>query len=236
MDNLWQKYKVTWTFMNRLCGSFPLSKDMISPWLEARKPTNKPEGSKSIAEITDEAIGSIRTTEEENIALEERTTLGFQRNDDYLVMRGGTVKAHIKDCARILSSFSEKPVKGSGERTFAVKVVNCVYPDEYWIPILKNNRGIKVSDGNFDKAVHVNTPQGPRNALKRIHYVQNPTLIFHLNILSTHRDVVSQADLERIFEYGSIHGYAGERGDGEGRYEYEVELVSQGAKRVKAKA
>jgi hypothetical protein len=239
MDNLWQKYKVIWTFKNRLCGSFPENKDMISPWLEARKPANKPEGGRDMAEIEAEAIKSIEQENEEKV---ERTTLGFQRNDDFLVMRGGTIKAHIKDCARVLSSFGEKPQKGSGLRSLAVRATNCIYPEDYWVPILKEDkqgvwRKIKVVDGEFDKAVHVQTAQGPRNALKRIKYVENPTLEFHLAILSTPKgEVVSQAELEQIFEYGAIHGYAGERGDGEGRYEYEVVPVAHSAKKVKAKA
>ncbi len=233
--DLWQKYKVVWEFKGKLCGSFPLSKDMISPWLEARKPTNKPEGGRSIKEIAEEATKSIEVdVDAENQILEERTTLGFQRYDDYLVMRGGTVKAHIKDCARILSSFS---LRAQGERSFAVKAVNCIYPDEYWIPILKNGKGIKISDGTFDKAVHVQTAQGPRNALKRIHYVENPVLIFHLNVLSTAKgDVLGQKDIEAIFEYGAIHGYAGERGDGEGRYDYTVSPVHHVGKNLKARA
>jgi hypothetical protein len=233
--SLWQKYQVSWTFKNRLCGSFPLNRDMISPWLEARKPANKPEVGRSIAEIAEEAVDSLAKTEEENLILEERTTLGFQRNDDFLVMRGGTIKAHIKDCARVLSSFSEKPVKGSGERSLAVRAVNCIYPEEYWVPILKNGKGIKISDGTFDKAVHVTTAQGPRNALKRIHFIENPTLVFHLNILSTNRDIISSADLEKIFDYGAIHGYAGERGDGEGRYDWELNLVAYDLRKARAK-
>lgn len=232
--DLWQRYKVTWEFTNRLCGSFPLSKDMIQPWLDARKPTNKPEGARSIKEIADEAMESIQTPEEEAQALEERTTLGFQRYDDYLVMRGGTIRAHIKDCARVLSSFS---ARAQGEKSFAVKAINSIYPDEYWVPILKNGKGIKISDGTFDKAVHVQTAMGPRNALKRIHFVEQPSLVFHLNVLSTAKgEVISQKDLETILEYGSIHGYAGERGDGEGRYQYTLERVEHGAKKVKARA
>lgn len=236
--NMWQRYKVTWEFNNRLCGSFPLSKDMIQPWLDARKPASKPQGARSMEEIAEEAAASITESDPaaEALALEERTTLGFQRFDDYLVMRSGTVKAHLKDCARVLSSFSDRPVKGSGERSFAVKAVNCIYPDEYWVPILKNGKGIKISDGTFDKAVHVNTPQGPRNALKRIHYVEKPTLIFHLNVLTTTKgEVLSQEELEKIFEYGAIHGYAGERGDGEGRYTYTIELDQASPKREKSK-
>ena len=36
---------------------------------------------------------------------------------------------------------------------------------------------------------------------------------------------VSETDLHHLFEYGGVHGYAGERGDGEGRYNYTIERV-----------
>jgi hypothetical protein len=202
-----------------------MGEDMIAGWLEARKPTVKPEGGKSIQEISEEVIDSLQASEKEAQDIEERTTLSFQKNDDFLVMRGGTIRAHLKDCARVLSSFSEKPVKGEGLRSLAVRAVNSIYIEDYWVPILKNGKQTKFTDGSFDKAVHIMTPQGPRNALKRIHYVENPTLIFNLLIMTTDKSTITQADIERIMEYGCIHGYAGERGDGEGRYNYEVTLI-----------
>lgn len=224
MSGVWQKYEVQWEFKNRLCGSVPLAKDMINPWLEARKPKNKPAGERSMNEIANEVTGTL-TVDEENIAIEERTTLGFQAVDGKLVMRGGTVKAHLKDCARVLSSFKDR---AQGDRSFSIKFMNCVYVDEYWISILKHNKPAKESDGTFDKAVHVTTAQGPRNALKRIHYVEKPTMTFHLNVLeSMHKikTVLSIEDLKTVFEYGGMHGYAGERGDGEGRYTFSVKEV-----------
>lgn len=139
-------------------------------------------------------------------------------------MRGGTIKAHIKDCARIISSFNAKM---KGERSFAVKVLNCLYVGEYWVPILKAGNPTKKSDGTFDKAVHVMTPQGQRNALKRIHFINEPTMAFHLSVMQSPKgDVVNRKDIETLLTYGAVHGYAGERGDGEGRYTFKVEEVS----------
>lgn len=226
MANEWKRYKVTWNFTNRLCGSTPLQADMISGWLEARKPATKPAEARTMEEITKEAIDSVAVAEEEKVEKEERTTLGFQRNDDVLVMRGGTIRAHIKDCATVISGFA-KDERAQGDRSFSVKAKNCIYIEDYWVPILKNGKTIKLSDGNFDKAVHAKSPKGPINALKRINYVERPTLIFHLLVLGVgDKEIITQKDLESIMLYGSIHGYAGERSDGEGRYTYKVEPVT----------
>jgi hypothetical protein len=45
----------------------------------------------------------------------------------------------------------------------------------------------------------------------------------HINVrLKVLGGAVSQDDLEAVFTYGATHGYGGERGDGEGRYEFEI--------------
>lgn len=220
---MWKKYKVTWDFRGRLCGSVPLNDELIGSWLDARKPSVRPPGARSIAEITNEAISTLarEDIEQENQDLEKRTTLGFQNIDGNLVMRGGTIKAHLKDCSRIISSFSAK-IKG--ERSFAIKVLNCIYVEEYWVPILVKGSVVKASHGTFEKAVHVMTRQGPMNALKRINYIERPMMKFTLNVMESPRgEVVNIKDLELLFTYGGIHGYAGERGDGEGRYTFKIE-------------
>lgn len=230
---MWKKYKVTLEFNNRLCGSTPLDPEMMAAWLDARKPAVRPPGSRSQDEILAEAMGSVATQNlaEENEGIEQRTTLGFQAFKGNLMMRGGTVKAHLKDCSRIISSFSARI---EGERSFAVKVINCVYVGEYWIPILKNGKILTKPDGFFDKSVHMNTPRGPRSAIKRIGYVEGATMDFTLNIMETVKgkdregkdkggDVVHLKDLKSLLDYGSVHGYAGERGDGEGRYTYKIQ-------------
>lgn len=223
--NLWKKYRVTFDFVGKLCGSTPLSPNMIAPWLEARKPTVRPAGGKSIAEVHQEVLTTIATEdiEKENVEIEQRITLGFQNIDGQLVMRGGTMKAHIKDCARILSSMVYAKIKG--ERSLAVRVLNCVNVEEAWIPIHKNGRPVFEADNFIDKAVHVQTMMGPRNALKRILYVDRPSMVFTLMVATTNdgKPVVPVKDLERVFTYGAVHGYAGERGDGEGRYAFEIE-------------
>ena len=58
----------------------------------------------------------------------------------------------------------------------------------------------------------------PRVLARNAHAVQAVDLI-------EGKPAISKADLESIFEYGGVHGYAGERGDGEGRYFATVQEV-----------
>jgi hypothetical protein len=151
--------------------------------------------------------------------------LVFQRHAGELVERYGTVKAHIKDCARILSS--QYIGKIEGEKAFSSRILNGVYldPAQYWIPIgREDGEPVRVADGTFDKAIHVYIPgRGQMSALKRFEYIEPPSrMTFTLKVLGRS---VSETDLHHLFEYGGVHGYAGERGDGEGRYTYTLERL-----------
>jgi len=221
---MWITYEVKMKFVERLCGSTPINPELITGWLEARKPRVRPPGSKTIEEVAEEVMTTIATENgnRESEEIEQKVTLGFQSVDNRLVMRGGTLKAHIKDCGRILSSLYIGKIEG--QRSLAVRLINCANVDNYWVPIHKDGEIVKEADGFFDKAVHVQTPRGPRNALKRILYVEKPSLTFDLMVMENQakKPVVALKDLESLFQYGGKHGYAGERGDGEGRYTFTI--------------
>jgi len=225
---LWTEYQVRWNFLTRLCASVPADPELVKTWLEARTPRVAPAGALSIEEINEEVLASIERGEGE--ADQSYSMLVFQRYAGSLVQRAATVKAHIKDCARVLSAQFVGRIQG--ERAFSTRVINGVYLDErtYWLPILRpDNAPIAQPDGAFDKAIHVKGPRGTINAIKRFEYLEPPTLItFTLKVLGRS---VSDTDLHHLFTYGGVHGYAGERGDGEGRYEYELTPTISAEKR-----
>lgn len=226
---LWNLFSVKWTFLTRLCGQTPADPNIIQDWLKAREPKVKPAGGKSISEINEEVLAAISRGEGEPD--QEYSKLVFAKDDDgNLAMRAATVKAHIKDCARVLSVQYVGRVQG--ERAFSTRVINGVYPDEtkYWIPILDADTGKsrRVPDGEYEKPIHVRGPRGePQNAIKCFDYVMGVRMEFTLKVLGKS---VHETDLHTIFQYGGVHGYAGERSDGEGRYVYEIEKIETGKK------
>jgi hypothetical protein len=222
--SLWNYYRVRWDFLTRVCGSTPADPEVIKKWLEVRQPTVKPAGALSIQEINEEVLASIERGDE--YEPQSFSMLVFQRNAGHLVMRYSTVRAHIKDCARVLSAQFVSRMKG--ERAFSTRVINGVYLNEreYWLPLRRSDDSfVTAADGEQDKAVHVRGPHGePLNALKRYEFIEPPvSLTFTLKVLG---QSVSEIDLDHIFEYGGVHGYAGERSDGEGRYEYTIERIT----------
>lgn len=222
VPELWRRYELTMNFTGRLCASVPQSKELVRPWLESRMPSKKPEDGKSIAELEAEMLEKIEQ-------IEERTLLGFERIDNGdkkgLVVRGGTIKAHIKDCADQI----KYALKIDALRS---KVANKVYIAEYHVPILKSGALVSEHDDVFEQPVHVMTAQGPRNALKVIRFVRTPTLRCTLMLLNeaskelksgkTRGGEVNIDVIRAVLEYGTIHGYGGERGMGEGRYTFEL--------------
>ncbi len=221
MNEMWTKFDVQLDFVTKLCGSVPGNPELIPDWLEARiKGRRKPlPETRSIQDITAEVLDSLSPPEEID---EEAHLLAFQRHEGGLAVGMRTIRAHIKDCSRILSS--HYAAKQEGERSFAVRALNSIYypPTMYWIPVLRNGKFIDKPDGTYTKMIHARDQRGrPVNALKAVEYVEGASLKFQLLILTPPKSkgaIISEEDLNTIFEYGSLHGYGGERSDGEGKY------------------
>lgn len=233
---MWTNYRVSWMFLGKLCGSVPADPEIAKKWIEARQPSVRPPGARSINEIQEEVFSTIATEEPEN----EVSLLVFQRFNGGLVMRAATIKAHLKDCARVLSAQYIGSI--DGERAFSTRVINGLYhdPAEYWVPILRPDGSPVVSaDGTRDKAIHVRGPRGEQlNAIKTFEFIEPARMDFTIKVLTAKANAkkgkgaeskalpsVHLQDLETLFQYGGVHGYAGERGDGEGRYTYSIEEV-----------
>jgi len=95
-------YRVRMEFKGRLCGSVPLSSDLIPKWLKSRAPSDKPEEGKPLEEIEKEVLSTVMEKEvfDGNLPEEEKAVaLGFQMDNNEFAVRAGTLKAHIKDCA-----------------------------------------------------------------------------------------------------------------------------------------
>src|SRR5262245_57864505 len=231
---VWTLYKVRLEFLTALCSSTPADPEVVAAWLAARQPRVKPAGALSIEEINEEVLASIERGEGE--ADQSYSMLVFQRHGGALVMRAATMKAHLKDCARVLSAQFVGRIQG--ERAFSTRVINGVYLDErrYWLPIVRpDGAPITKADGTRDKAIHVRGPRGePLSALQRFEYLDPPTVLeFTLKVLGRS---VSLTDLHHLFTYGGTHGYAGERSDGEGRYIYTLTELGQDAAPARQRA
>ena len=217
---LWMQYQVTWEFPGNLFSSTPKNPDLIEPWLQARKPKAIPPNARSIDQVQAEVVSTMLVEPETLEEQEKRVSLGFQYVEGAIHQRGATVRAHMKDCARIVGKMFVGKVKG--EAMLGWKITNGLYVNEYWIPVTRpDGTPITQPDGNQELMVHAMGPTGPVNALKQVDYVTNVKMVFTINLLCG----LHQTDLETIMQYGAMHGYAGERSMGEGRYVYTIEKL-----------
>lgn len=222
---MWTRYEIEWNFFDRLCGGTPGNPELVKKWLDAKKPKSKPPETRDLDEIASEVVDTLSVPEE---SLESPINV-FQRDDgrygsNGLIMRMGNVRAHIKDCARVLSSMTGKI---EGQKSFSVRCINAIYypPSVYWLPILdEEGNQFREADGIVEQPVHFMTPMGERSAIKVFEVVQRPTLRFELWVLQTlkGKDAVSRQDLEAIFMYGAVKGFGAERSRGEGKYSFEI--------------
>jgi hypothetical protein len=194
---------------------------LIDRWLQARQPVTKPAGARSLTELNEEVLATLEQAVEPSVV-----SLCFQRQCGQIVMGARTVRAHIKDCARVLSA--QLYPRLDNQRAFSTRVINGVYVDKttYWLQVRRENSApVTMADGVVEKPIHVRGPRGePFDVLKRFEYIEPPSMLeFTLVVLGKS---VLESDLHNLFTYGGTHGYAGERGDGEGRYEYTIERLS----------
>jgi len=216
MDGLWTEYDVVWTFVRKLCGSVPGNPDLLETVLKARAPKVRPPGGKSIPEIQEEIIATLEEGEE------EPAVNVFQKVNGSVVMRSDSVRAHIKECARIVTWHYVGYVQG--EKSLTARTKNCVYvgdSDNYFIPILRpDGKLVSDHDGRITKPMHSTDQRGrPVNAIKTFEWVEPARLDFHLKVFG---GAVKLDDLKTIMEYGSVHGFGGERSAGEGKYIFKI--------------
>lgn len=214
---LFLRYALDLYFTGYLCGSVPVAKDMIRPWLESRAPKRKPESGPSLDELEAEVISTL--PDEQNIEDEmARITMGFQYDEDEgaIFVRAGTLKAHLKDCALQVKDYLN-------HANFRSHVANKVYvqPDRLLV-YRQDGSLVTTHDGYYDQPVHRTTRAGKISALKRIRYIERP--VISCTLLVVNDGTISEEELRVLLDYGSIHGYGGERSLGQGQYTYKLTI------------
>ena len=124
--------------------------------------------------------------------------------------------------------------KIDGEKAFSTRFINSVYQDEAkaFVPLLKaDDTPFTEPTGKYTKPVHAIGMRGvPINALKTVEFCDDAHIVFRVKVLKAQnpkaKPIVSKEDLETVLSYGGVHGYAGERSDGRGRYLFTVTEVT----------
>lgn len=220
----WQKYAVELQIQNRVVGGIPTSPNLIEGWLKAHMP---------LVSEDERATLAAKTADELPQATEEKAQgmwTTFKTDDEGPYLESRNVKAALKEAANILRSMLEKGEKkakdGDDEKkgksrftNLRSKLAERVFVDEDKLHFLdgKNKKLVKV-DGNEERAIHVMTAMGPRNALKRYDYIDGGRRIrFTLKVLDD--GLVDEELLAVLLEYAGQNGLGADRSQGNGLFE-----------------
>lgn len=243
---VWKNYQVMFTFVTPIYGGFPASEDVLQAFIAKKmkdgaiRPIRVVRGDDGVAEVKEEltldekreqviasALSSVPETKEEEV---ERRTLVFRRNmHGHLMVVAGSLRAHVKDCARVLSTMVM--TRGDGEKSLNIRATNGLYVIEDQIVLKRDGHPMTAVDGTDQFFVHATNPRtgAPMSSIKQCERLDaGATLTFTLSVLSKDngKPVVSEEELGMVLNYGAWHGYGQERSRGMGRYIWEVRECS----------
>jgi len=200
---LYDRYQLSIQFRNRLVGGCPKSKDMIKPWIEARTGHADEQ-----TELQAEEAAAVL------VAAEESCWTGFMSDADGIFIHTRNIKAMIKQCASVLGICKQK----IGSKQIFAEGSEVKAPDG----TDRIHLGLREPTGSEERPIHVMTAKGPRNALKRVDFVERPRLNFEIWVLKTHpseKRHVGKADLDRILMFAQENGLGADRSQGEGKFD-----------------
>lgn len=242
LPGLYNRYRVTIEFLTQLEGGVPTNPDMIRNWIRARmKKAGRAVGDEELERLVQEhANKAPRLAEAETTEAMVADSLlwnTFARDvEGRPCFEARCVKAFFKENANILKDVlaAEAKAQGRGQKTkkdgsdggsvyntmYRAKVAEQLFVEGVYLPLMRRGEPLADVDGQAEKAVHVMTMQGPRNALKRFDFIdpeRGPvSLAFDVRVL---RDgVVTEHDLLRMLEHGQENGMGASRSQGCGRF------------------
>ena len=80
----------------------------------------------------------------------------------------------------------------------------------------------KEPDGNEEGPIHVQTPLGPRTALKKVDYCEGVELTFEIWVLKTHPSdsrYLGEKDIVEMLTFGQEDGIGADRSQGMGKFD-----------------
>ncbi len=205
-------YRCTLQFCNRVYGGIPAvpnddkGHNILRAWVLSQ--------AKDLPEEEVEARVA-QTIQERLEETEDKITQTFKLTPEgYLCLEGRQAKAMLKETASRL---------GIGKQKLMAEFREAVHVDEELIALTRCQEIPALTDfyvepdGYKVSAVHVQTPQGPRTALKRSAYLVKPYLSFTIRRLTGSR--ITKEHLIDCLTFGQDIGLGAMHSQGEGKFE-----------------
>lgn len=245
---MWLLFDVRLDFINKVMGGAPLDSEVMAKMLDVKREGPLETGQVRAEDYAEDRLENSSKSENENGEEVEETTInGFVANDDgHLMAFDYQVKAHIKECARILASspILRKMFGATGKYVPALKkkTADRVYVKPLEFPFVKiDGEPVSVDgyharyphrtdvipvtevDGQIKRFIRIPLPKGGEaSAIKISQFIDKPSLEFKLKVLNDGFAIKESFDVKQylthLFEYGGEHGMFAERSLGYGRY------------------
>jgi hypothetical protein len=216
---LYDRYSVHLVTTSKLCGGIPRDPDLLEAFVKAKTGHDDAK--------TVEQVAALAATAPEVTV--EQSWIGFQQDSAGLFITARNIKAMLRECASVLRIFTTKTgSKQIVQHGFEVVAPGCVAGalEAERIRLCRDNDTVLASltapDGYEERAIHVMTAQGPRNALKRSDYVNAGTdLLFDIWVLKTSANEkrhIGRDDLVQILTLAQNNGLGADRSQGFGKF------------------
>ena len=202
---LYDIYSVTIQVRDKICGGTPKNPDLLRGWIAATTEHDDETTSKQEQEARDAILEPT----------EEKSWNGFRSDavkGAYIEAR--QMKALFKECSTMLRFTTDKRgCKQIFQHGFEVKA-----PDGGERLYLGATGTLPFDEG----PIHVQTPQGPRTAIKRVDYVERPSITFEVWVLSTHASEtrhIGENDVVQMLRFAQENGVGADRSQGRGKFD-----------------
>ncbi len=212
MKDLWTHYGLTLKLAD-VAGGLPTDSRMIEAWQQARW---KASAKLLPDDPQDAAEAATRTKELLSGIDEEMGWKTFARDPEgRLCVEGRQVKAMFKEAANILKAgFSGPNGKAVALRS---RLAEQVFVVERLLPLLPHRTA---PTETTERAIHVMTARGPRDALSRTDVCRDVQITCTLRVLSIPGALFTESTLKSLLDYSSENGFGADRSQGMGRFEY----------------
>lgn len=213
MTVTWNTYNATIRCTDRLVGGIPVvpddadRADAYESWARGQgieDPAARHELSERLAEDTDMPV-----------AVEDVAGLmtGFRRDDDGLYIEARQVKAMLRESAQRLGLIQKK--RGARQ----------VLQHDLHVSATDGGQKIHLDaaepDGTDQRPISVVTRQGPRTAIKRFEYLNQPVIHCRVRVLAggVGDGLIGEDELRDLFEFGGSLGIGADRSQAAGIFE-----------------
>jgi hypothetical protein len=209
-SGMWETYEIKCEFCEDIYGGKPANKELIDSWIKAKTGYDDEATKVQIKEAKE----LLEETEAEAEELRDSTYNIFLRDDNGLYIECRQVKAMLRECFSVLQIFvKQRGTKQIFQHALEVESEGAAGNRIYL--------GVKKPTGIIEQAIHVDTAQGKRSALKACEYVSGAQVMFRIKILATaaaDKRHISEEMLKKVLVLAESDGLGASRSQGIGKF------------------